>query len=175
MIMPQAPRVYSGRTSDFVLLVLKGRLHYLAARPLRGCFEEVAAEARERTLVIDLRAVDAIDSTGMGLLARLGRRTLEHGRRSVIVCQPGDVSICLRSAAFDRLFMVLNEDPIAEEVTLQELVLTGDDVRRDQLGRVMLDAHRALSDLSEYNRQTYVDVVSALEAEEQAGTRTANR
>ena len=101
----------------------------------------------------------------MGLLARLGRTTLEHGRRSVIVCSVRDVMTCLRSAAFDTLFIIVEQWPFEQEAKLAEVPLEGKDQQPDVMGRVMLEAHRDLASLSEENRQAFAGVISALEAD----------
>ncbi|MBN1606728.1 MAG: STAS domain-containing protein [Polyangiaceae bacterium] len=162
----QAPRAFFGRLHELPVVVLKGCVRYVTARALRSFVDDLLNE-RNDAIVLDLRELEAIDSTGMGLLARLGRSTLQHGRRSVIVCDAPDVTTCLRSAAFDRLFLMLREWPFPEEPEVAEVPVHahGKELRADGLGRVMLEAHRELASLSEANREEFGAVVSALEAQ----------
>jgi anti-anti-sigma factor len=166
MAIMQAPRAFFGRLHDLPVVVLKGSVRYMMARALRRFIDDLVNE-RNDAIVIDLRELEAIDSTGMGLLARLGRSTLEHGRRSVIVCDTPDVTTCLRSAAFDRLFVMLPEWPFPEEAEVAEVPvpIQSRESRADGLGRVMLEAHRELVSLSDANREEFGAVVSALEAQ----------
>jgi anti-anti-sigma factor len=164
MATMQAPRAFYGRLHELPIVVLKGSIRYMAARALRGFIDDLVNQ-RNDALVIDLRELEAIDSTGMGLLARLGRSTLQHGRRSVIVCDAPDVMICLRSAAFDRIFVMLQEWPFPEEPEVAEVPVRCRELGADGLGRVMLEAHRELASLSEANQEAFGTVVSALEVE----------
>jgi anti-anti-sigma factor len=145
--------------------VLKGHVRYVTARTLRALIDDLLVQQPGDTLIIDLRELESIDSTGMGLLAHLGRTTLEHGRRAVIVCGVKDVMTCLRSAAFDTLFVLLESWPFAEEASVSELPLDDGDLVPDIIGRLMLDAHRNLASLSEENRLAFSGVISALESD----------
>lgn len=165
MRAPDPFKVRYGRNADAIAIVLEGRVHYAFTGRLRTLFDEIAERVTHEILLVDLRLLEAIDSTGMGLLARLGRTALEHGRRAVIVCTDDDVAICLRSAAFDELFVFSDQWPIEETLPLAEVPLGTGEWTPEQVGRVMLDAHRDLAALSEQNRRSFADVISALEAE----------
>jgi anti-anti-sigma factor len=164
MQAPEPFRVRYGRSEDAIVLVLEGRVHYAFATPLRALFDELSDRLDHETLLVDLRALEAIDSTGMGLLARLGRSALEHGRRGALVCPKDDVAICLRSAAFDELFVFLEQWPASESARLGDIPIGETEWAPHELGHVMLEAHRDLAALSERNRQNFADVISALEA-----------
>jgi anti-anti-sigma factor len=146
-------------------LVLKGQVRYIAAHALRSFIDDLLVQRPGDTVIIDLRELESIDSTGMGLLAHLGRVALEHGRRAVIVCGVHDVMTCLRSAAFDSLFVMVERWPFAEEADVSEVPLDDGELLPDVVGRLMLDAHRDLASLSEENRQTFAGVIAALESE----------
>ncbi len=169
MATMRAPRVYFGRHDSSPVLVLKGHVRYMVVRALRSFIDGLLAEEQSDTLIIDLRELDAIDSTGMGLLVRLGRQTLLRGRRAVIVCGVKDVITCLRSAAFDTLFLIVNEWPFDEEAGVEEVALDSGELQPDLLGRLMLEAHRDLASLSEENQRTFTGVISALSAEIERG------
>jgi anti-anti-sigma factor len=172
MRAPEPFKVRYGRSLDALVLALEGRVHYAFTARLKTLFDELGERLQDETLLIDLRALEAIDSTGMGLLARLGRAALARGRRAVLVCSNEDVSICLRSAAFDELFVFLEHWPFDEALPLAEVPLGAGEWTPEQVGRVMLEAHRDLASLSEKNRQSFADVISALEAECEATARS---
>jgi anti-anti-sigma factor len=176
MATMQTPRAFFGRLHELPIVVLKGSVRYVMARALRSFIDDLVNQHND-TIVIDLRELEAIDSTGMGLLARLGRSTLQHGRRSVIVCDAPDVTTCLRSVAFDRLFVMLREWPFPEEPEVAEVAVQCGELGAEGLGRVMLEAHRELASLSETNRDVFGAVVSTLQGalepdgSEEAGTK----
>ncbi len=165
MATTQAPRAFYGRVDQSPILVLTGHVRYVTVRALRAFIDELVAQEANDPLVIDLRALEAIDSTGMGLLARLGRNTLQHGRRSVIVCSVRDVMTCLRSAAFDKLFIIVENWPFDQEASVTEIPLESKDMQPAIMGRFILDAHRDLASLSEENQETFAGVIAALETE----------
>jgi anti-anti-sigma factor len=161
----QNAQAFYGHLDQSLVLVLKGQVHYMMARALRSFLDTMIERKDSDTTIIDLRELEAIDSTGMGLLARLGRTTLSYGRRSVIVCATRDVMTCLRSASFDTLFIMVDEWPLEEEVALSEVPLDNKDVLPDVIGKLILEAHRDLADMSDDNRQTFGGVVRALETD----------
>jgi anti-anti-sigma factor len=164
MAIMREPRAFYGRLHEHPIVVLKGNIRYMTARALRGFIDELVTE-RNDAIILDLRELEAIDSTGMGLLARVGRSTLEHGRRSVIVCNAPDVTMCLKSVAFDRLFVMLQQWPFPEEPEVAEVPVQNQKLDPDALGRVVLDAHRELASLSDTNQREFGGVISRLEAE----------
>jgi anti-anti-sigma factor len=162
-----APRAYYGHVDGTFVLKLAGPIRFVAAQALRVVVDGLIAGERAGVL-IDLRSVDVIDSTGMGLLARVGRSSIQHGRRASIACADNDVAITLRSAAFDELFVMLEGYPFDDEgATLAEVPLDAPPGTSAELGlgRVILDAHRDLAGVSERNRAAYRDVIAALEAD----------
>jgi anti-anti-sigma factor len=160
-------RAYYGHLDSTSVFKLAGQIRYALARRLRAFVDDVIAPSGGNAVFIDLREVDFIDSTGLGLVARIGRLTLEQrGRRAAILVAPGDVEATLRSAGFDELFVMLAEfpyDPAVDlcEVPLSELVGSHD----SHMGHLILDAHRDLAAVSEESRATFRQVIDSLEAD----------
>ena len=172
---PTMVRAYYGQLTDTSVLRLVGQIRYALARRLRTFVDDVIAPAACADVFIDLREVDFIDSTGLGMIARIGRLTLEgRGRRAAIVVAPGDVEVTLRSAGFDDLFVLLAEFPYDPGVELREIPLADLDSSHDsQMGHLILDAHRDLASVSEESRETFRQVIDSLEADlEGTETRT---
>lgn len=163
MATMQTPRAFYGRLDHSLVLVLKGYVRYMTAKALRRFIDELLRQEGNDTMILDLRELEGIDSTGMGLLARLGRTTLEHGRRSVIVCSVHDVMTCLRSAAFDTLFIIVDKWPFDEEATVAEVPLETREIEPDVMGRLILEAHQDLVAMSDENRAAFSGVVAAIE------------
>jgi anti-anti-sigma factor len=169
----KAPHAYYGHVEDTCVLRLTGPIRFVAAQALRQFVDDVIAQEDYGSVLIDLRGVDAIDSTGMGLLARVGRASLRaRARRAAIVCPDNDIAACLRSAAFDELFVMLDAYPFEERATvLEEVPLDALGCQSEGLGRVILDAHRDLASVSDRNLDAYRDVIAALEADLRAAQR----
>jgi anti-anti-sigma factor len=164
-----APHAYFGRVESTSVLKLAGPVRFVAAQALRHFVDELIAGVDDGGVLIDLSEVEVIDSTGMGLLARIGRTSLQRlGRRAMIACPDNDVATCLRSVAFDELFLMLEAYPFEDDVVAFTEVpldaLCGNSAELD-LGRIILDAHRDLASVSERNLEAYREVIAALEAE----------
>lgn len=163
--MPRPARAAYGRTDRLSVLDLEGEVRYLVARPLRAFIDEIVAHDGNDTLVIDLRDLELIDSTGLGLVARLGRRMLEaHGRRAIIVAPRSDVATVLRAAAFDVVFDMLDHPPFELDVPLAPIPLD-EPFDKDEGGLVILEAHRDLARMDERNRAAFGPVIEALAAQ----------
>ena len=172
---PTMAKAYYGQFADTSVLRLAGQIRYTLARRLRTFVDDVIATAGCDAVFIDLREVDFIDSTGLGMVARIGRLTLEsRGRRAAIVVAPGDVEVTLRSAGFDELFVMLAEFPYDPTVDLREIPLSELACPHDsQMGHLILDAHRDLAAVSEESQATFRPVIDTLEADlEGTETRT---
>jgi anti-anti-sigma factor len=159
------PRVFFGILDDLPILALKGQVRYINAHGIRRFVDEMLVHESDVPMVLDLRELEAIDSTGLGLLAHVGRTTLTRGHRTSIVCSNHDILICLRSVAFDTMFRVLEEWPFPTEADMAEIEL---DERRpipSMMGQIILEAHRDLAEVSEHNRLEWGGVISALEAD----------
>ncbi len=165
MAMLDKPRVFYGLLDDLPILALKGQVRYMNAHGIRGFIDDLLAQAIDGPMVIDLRELEAIDSTGLGLLAHVGRTTLTRGHRTVIVCSARDIMVCLRSVAFDTMFRILEEWPFPTEAEMAEVPWDERNPVPDIMGRFILEAHRDLAGLSEENRRSLEGVISALEAD----------
>jgi anti-anti-sigma factor len=158
-------RAFFGQVDSTTVLKLTGQIRYIAARELKSFIDQALARPDLDTFILDLREVELIDSTGMGMLARLGRFTLErHGRRAVLVCPVKDVVTSLRSACFDTLFLMEDHWPLEQEPQLEEVPLGESLGAADRsAGYLILDAHRDLAAMSDINARVFGGVVAALE------------
>lgn len=153
-----------GHHDQLSWLSLDGAVRYTEARKIKAFLDDVVLPQMSDTTVIDLREVLSVDSTGLGLLAHIGRCCLsKFSRRAVILCPEGPVAQCLRAMQFDKLFTLTDalDQPL-------ELKLEPVDLHRTPpqgLAAVMLSAHRELCDVDEQNRARFTDVLDVLERE----------
>lgn len=111
--------------------------------------------------VIDLTETDSIDSTNLGLLARIANLMKnQNGSRVTILSDRTDINAVLISMAFDEVFDIVSH-ALFECGAEKELARQDSD--KETLTRTVLEAHRALMDLSEHNEKMFRDVVTALE------------
>lgn len=151
-----------GHRDQLTWLSFEEAIKYTECRELKAFLDTVVIPEMGDTMVIDLRGVPSIDSTGLGLLASIGRQSLARfSRRAVILCPQGQVSQCLRAMQFDKLFTLTSSLEPPEELPLTKInppLKAG-----EGLASVMLNAHKELSDVDERNRSRFSDVVEVLE------------
>lgn len=75
---------------DSVVVHLEGEVDILTVPKLRACVNEVIRTSTG-DVVLDMRAVDFIDSAGVLLLLSTRRRPLQASRKLLVVCEDGPV------------------------------------------------------------------------------------
>lgn len=114
-----------------------------------------------RSVLVDLTDTEGIDSTSLGLLAKL---SLETQRRfdliPTLVSTNPDITRVLLTMGFDDIFHII-EEPLSDAGQLGELPTLETD--EDDVRQRVLDAHRVLMNLNDDNRESFRDLVSALE------------
>lgn len=124
--------------------------------------ETMLSDPRFRSVVIDLTRTDGIDSTSLGVLAKLSIRTQEKfGFRPTLVSTRADITRILRSMGFDDVFHIV-EQPLESKEQFGELAPC--DCSEEEMRERVLEAHRVLMTLSEANREAFQDLVETLEA-----------
>ena len=150
-----------GHRDQLSWLSFEEAIKYTECRQLKAFLDQVVIPEMGDTMVIDLRDVPSIDSTGLGLLASIGRHSLENfSRRAVILCPENQVAQCLRAMQFDKLFTLTASLDPPEEIALAPVAPPRPG---EGLASVMLGAHKELSGVDERNRHRFHDVVEELE------------
>ncbi|KAA1193254.1 STAS domain-containing protein [Pseudohalioglobus sediminis] len=110
---------------------------------------------------VDLCEAEGIDSTTLGLLAKLALEVNDKFgfQPAIYSCDPG-INRLLKSMGFQRLFE-LHEEACANTDEISEIphVEGSEESVRDKV----IEAHRTLMSLSEENRARFKDLLSALE------------
>jgi anti-anti-sigma factor len=116
-----------------------------------------------RSIIIDLTETEGIDSTSLGLLAKISLKSQEmlHSLPTIVSSRE-DITRILFSMGFDNVFVIVNEAN-GEVGPLGELPTQF--VSEDALREQVLEAHRVLMGLNQQNKDMFRDLVEALESE----------
>ena len=153
--------------NDVHVLRFIGDIRYTLSPSIDRFLEEIFARSKPAGFVIDLTETDSIDSTNLGLLTRLATRMQRlDARRITIVSNRADINSVLNSMALDEVFDIV-EDTCLETDATQEV--PHEDTDRETLAHTLIEAHRALMDLNERNREMFRDVVASLENNKSSG------
>ena len=144
-------------------LKLIGDVRYPAAPAIDRAVGKLMTANEFDSFVVDLREVGHVDSTILGLVARVGGVTLRrYGRRAVIACVDEDMLTGLRAVGFDTVFVVVAKPP--DEPEHFEPVECAE-TSGEELAATMISAHRELMGMSEQMRRELEPSVTMLERE----------
>ncbi len=156
-------RILVGSHDGVYLIVFEGDVRLTLCTTVDVYLEKMFLDRAFRSVVIDLSRTENIDSTSLGLLAKLSIQAEKRfDYRPTLVSTNPDITRILLSMGFDEVFN-LQETPLEQEEQLTELpkmVATEADVRQR-----VLEAHRTLMSMNDANEAAFQDLVAALEAE----------
>jgi anti-anti-sigma factor len=152
-------RVLYARHDDTCVLRFQGAIRYTMAHGLDVFLDRLFAQDEPCTICADLNAAESIDSTGIGLLAKIAVCQKRRGcGKPVLFSANPEINELLTNVCLDEVFVMVEGK--ADEDGGEPL--PPDDASQDEVARTIYEAHRLLSDLSEGNRAMFKDVVDAL-------------
>ena len=149
--------------NDVYVIKLVGSLSYAESGDFACFIDKLFGNTPLPDIVIDLSETGSLDSTNLGLLARIARTTLETAQRKTVMISPRpDINRVLQSMGFDGVFDIVHASdiPPGEPNTIPHI-----EVSEHELARTVLESHRTLMDLNESNRAVFKNVVQFLERE----------
>lgn len=158
----QAARILVANVEGTVVIRLEGDVRYSVGTSFRDYLYAAFDDPGVGDIIIDLTGTTSIDSTNLGLLAKVADYSRRHRHHpSVIVSDNRDVNDVLINVGFDRVFAILPafDLPVARVSELQP-----ESADREELTALLLETHQALMGLNDKNRAMFRDVVDALEA-----------
>ena len=146
------------------VIVFEGDVRLTLCTAVDEYLEKMFKDPAFRSVIVDLSETENIDSTSLGLLAKL---SIQADRifsfRPTLISTRKDITRILLSMGFDEVFDLV-EEPLEHREQLAELperASSEEDVRQK-----VLEAHRTLMSMNASNREAFHDLVAALEAEE---------
>ncbi len=168
----QAKLMYAVHQGTYVIKLI-GDVRVPICPTLDGFIERMFADDRLRSILVDLSQTDLIDSTALGLLAKIAVKTRKRfSQNPVILSTRPDINRILDTMGFEKVFSIVHEAPAAE-MTLAEppTVVCSDKTMCEKV----LEAHKVLMSLSEQNHETFKDVIAVLEEEHPGLTQEDNQ
>ncbi len=150
--------IQSAVEEDVCHIRLTGRLTFAMSRRFDAFIEETFNKP-PADIIIDLRKTEYMDSTILGLLAKIARRFItHHNRKPTLLSTREDTNILLESMGFDAAFEIRSS---AESVPfyLEDIPLLE---KSDPMPETLLEAHETLMDLDERNVDRFSTTVKTL-------------
>lgn len=153
--------VYYARHEDAYVIKLTGEVRYQLGCSFDEFLKRLFAKADFSDIVIDLTEARMIDSTCLGLLAKIANYIRRRFDRKVsIFSSHEDINKILESVGFDTVFNICNANGggmgDADRMTVCE-------TDRSHLAATLYEAHLILSELNEKNREMFKNVVEELQ------------
>ncbi len=117
-----------------------------------------------KSVLVDLSETEGIDSTSLGILAKL---SIQADRRfsfvPTLVSTRPDITRILLTMGFDDVFNIIQKPlkPASQLAELPKLAVGSQRYLRERV----IEAHRVLMSMNDQNRETFKDLVVALESE----------
>ena len=157
-------KILQAEKQGIYLLKFIGEIRLSLCSTLDNLVESITQDPAFKTVVIDLTETEIIDSTTLGLLAKIAMAAAErsHFLPTLISTNP-DVTRIVISMGFDRIFIIVKE-PASRIEELEEIPVLR--ASEQQVREKVLDAHKVLMGLNSKNREEFKNLVRALECEE---------
>ncbi len=145
------------------ILKFVGDVRLTLCSTLDHFLESMLESDRFKTVIIDLTETEGIDSTSLGLLAKISVKMKQRQQlRPTIVSTKADISRILLSMGFDKVFILIKE-AVNDSEQLKELSVLQES--EEAVKERVVDAHRVLMGLNEKNKAAFKDLVRSLETE----------
>lgn len=143
------------------VLKFTGEVRLTLCSALDATIEHIFSSLNFSSIVIDLTETQSIDSTTLGLLAKLSILSRQRiGLLPMLTTNNPDILRLLDSMGFDQVFNIV-ETVLPSPDCLTDL--PPQDQSEAEVRSRVLEAHRVLMGLNESNRNAFRDLVSALE------------
>lgn len=158
----QAGKILIAQHDGTYVIKLVGDVRLTLCTTMDDFLNKMFADPLFIGVLVDLCEAEGIDSTSLGLLAKLALQSKQYCHLLPIIKSPNaDITRLLESMGFDKVFDIRKK---LHELTTEELaelpVLEADDeVVREKI----IEAHRILMTLNEQNRDTFSGLVTTLE------------
>ncbi len=160
--MMNTGRIQFAEAEGTFVLKFIGDVRLTLCAALDAYIEKIFSALNFDAIIIDLSETEAIDSTSLGLLAKLSILSQQKvGFLPTLVSNHDDMNRLLQSMGFDQVFNIVSE-AVPSDTELQDL--PGQMLSEDLVKGKVLEAHRILMDLNEHNREAFRDLVSTLES-----------
>ena len=159
----QTGKILVAKHQGTFVIKLVGDVRLTLCTTIDDYFSEMFASTVVNGVVVDLSEAEGIDSTSLGLLAKLAVQAKHHYQLVPIIFSPNpSITRLLDSMGFNQVFDIhqhMGEQPCDN---LGELPLKSTD--ETCCRSKVIEAHRVLMELNETNRETFSALVDTLEA-----------
>ena len=155
-------KIYTAEFNHVPVLKFTGDIRVLLSGALDQYFSSLYQRPILDSLVVDLTETEGIDSTALGLLAKMAIQLRNRFNVTpTILSTNEDITSILKSMSMDLITDIV-EDDLEKDVGYQELSQLNE--KEEEIRKRVIDAHQTLMNLSEENRREFQELVAALKS-----------
>ena len=156
-------RILVGSHDGVYIMLFEGDVRLTLCTAVDVYLEKMFQDREFKSVLVDLSRTESIDSTSLGLLAKLSIQADKmFGYTPTLVSTNGDVTRILLSMGFEDVFHIV-ETELEHSEQLAELPPVASD--HEEMRERVLEAHKTLMRMNETNREAFQDLVATLESE----------
>ena len=153
--------ILTAETDGVYILKFTGDIRLNLCSALDAFLEEMFKDPSFETVLIDLTEAEGIDSTSLGLIAKISIQAKERfDLVPTIISVNDDITRILLSMGFDEVFMIVQE-PLMNQNDLS--ALPDREASESEVQQKVLEAHRYLMGMNQQNHDTFKELVTVLE------------
>ena len=150
--------------ADHYLIKLVGDVRLTLSGSLNRYMDVLFGNNNVQSVVVDMLDAKAVDSTTLGLIAKLGLHCREQYQMNVkLFCQNPSIIRTLECMSFDEIIDIFQQSPDEFDAELRCLDTVTSEV--DEVRQQVLEAHKLLIKLNPKNVAEFTDLINALEAD----------
>jgi anti-anti-sigma factor len=148
------------KLNDIYIIKLVGNIQYTMGCALDEFFDQLFLDTGFNNIVLDLTEVTGMDSTSLGLLAKLANFVRDRfATQATLVSTNEDINCILENVGFYEIFYICDTSPI-KIMTLQPI--PNKNFSKPELSNTVFNSHNTLSQLNDKNRETFKGVIEVL-------------
>jgi anti-anti-sigma factor len=157
--------IFHARYARTCVLKLTGELRYTLGDTFNAFLDQLFERPDFDHMLIDLTEAQSIDSTLLGLLAKIANFMRDRfDCKAVLVSDNQDINQLLDNLGFYDIFTVC-ERRATDSCSLQPL--SGSASSTQDMAATLLEAHTILSEVNDSNKALFKEVIDALRGESQ--------
>ena len=157
---------YAQKCGTFILKLI-GDVRLTLCTTLDKRLEMILQQPTLQSVIIDLSETEAIDSTSLGLLARLSIQAKKQlGIVPTILSPDDDINRTLFGMGLDQIFTIVSESKTPNRQLIFYDLPSDEDYSDQEMMEKVITAHKMLMAMNEDNRQEFGELVHRLEQEQ---------
>jgi anti-anti-sigma regulatory factor len=153
--------ILTARAENIEYIKFLGTVRYSHCAGLEAHINQLFEHDNFDEIVIDLEQAEILDSTALGLLARVAIELEKSSSlKPVIFLKRGELANILKRVCFDQVFSIVLDGDIKVSRDFKELPAQSQSEK--QILQRVIDAHRDLAKLDKQNEKLYQDITGAL-------------